>query len=550
MTSIVKMEEDHLVLTGSWAVGRVLLADVIRVVVELPQGGYDSGWIRMKLPGKMDTQSDISLSRVEPPLILSVDIGTSSVKTVIFDRLGRSLASSIARRPVEIITRPDGTVVIDPDQLLNSVWDCLDETLARSQTTHQDIAGVGCCTFVSNILGVNREGEAITPVFTYADTRPTQEALWLRNNFDEAMFHQRTGCIFHPSYLPSRFVWLQRTHPEVLTGDLRWMSLDEYLAFKLFGETQVSYSVASWSGLLDRFRLDWDGDLLAILPIARNQLSALVDADQPRIGLKERFARRWPALKALPWFPAIGDGAAANLGSGCINPDRIALTMGSTTALRVVFPGIVPQIPQGLWCYQVDRSTSLLGGAMSEGGNVYAWLKKTLRVEDSLAEDFLKRAPADQHGLTFLPLLAGERSPGWRGDARGLIAGVSLATTAVDILQAALEGVAYRIGLIYGLLGQALPGEHRVIANGGALTRSPGWVQIIADVLGCRVTLSELEEASARGAAMLALRSLGVVPDLSAFPDLDQSEFLPDPVKHQAHLAAMLRQQKMYQSMI
>jgi gluconokinase len=104
--------------------------------------------------------------------------------------------------------------------------------------------------------------------------------------------------------------------------------------------------------------------------------------------------------------------------------------------------------------------------------------------------------------------------------------------------------------LIYSLLEQALPGEHRVIANGGALTRSPGWVQIIADVLGCRVTLSELEEASARGAALLALRSLGMVPDLSPFPDLSESDYFPDAEKHQIHRAAMLRQQKMYQSMI
>jgi len=499
----------------------------------------------------MDTQSGISQSRVEPPLILSVDIGTSSVKTVIFDRLGRSLTISIARRAVEIITRPDGTFVIDPDQLLNSVWDCIDETLARSQAIHQHIAGVGCCTFVSNILGVNREGEAITPVFTYADTRPMQDALWLRARYAEASIHQRTGCIFHPSYLPARFIWLNRAHPEYLAGDLRWMSIDEYLALKLFGVTQVSYSVASWTGLLDRHSLDWDGGLLAVLPVTRDQLSPLVDADQPRGGLRGAFARRWPALKVVPWFPAIGDGAAANLGSGCTSPERIAITMGSTTAIRAVLPGDVDCIPQGLWCYRVDRASSLLGGAMSEGGNIYAWLKQSLRIDDALSDDDLLRdLPADQHGLTFLPLLAGERSPGWRGDARGLIAGISLATTAVDFLQSALEGVAYRIGLIYSLLEQALPGEHQVIANGGALTRSPGWVQIIADVLGCRVTLSELEEASARGAALLALRSLGMVPDLSAFPDLSQSDFFPDPEKHQIHRAAMLRQQKMYQSMM
>lgn len=498
----------------------------------------------------MKTLSSIPIHRAEPPLILSVDVGTSSVKTAIFDLLGRSIAGSLARRGVDVITRPDGTAIVEADPLMNSVFECIDETLEQGKDYQSQIAGVAGCTFVSNILGVNLDNHAVTPVFTYADTRPTEEALRLKANYPEESIHQRTGCIFHPSYLPARFTWLKRAYPEHLSGGMRWMTIDEYLALILFGKTEVSYSVASWSGLLDRFRLDWDDALLAGLPVSRHQLSELVDADQPRRGLVEPFSHRWPALKELPWFPAIGDGGAANLGSGCTNPSRIALTMGSTTAMRVAVRGNIAQIPIGLWCYRVDRTTSLLGGAMSEGGNVYAWLKKTLKIDDAQEADFLNKAPANQHGLIFLPLLAGERSPGWRGDARGMIAGISLATSADDILQAALEGIAYRIGLIYDLLAGALPGEHRVIANGGAMVHSPAWVQIIADVLGCTVTLSTLEEASARGAAMLALRSLGVVPDLDGFPDLSQRDFQPDPLKHQAHRAAMLHQQSLYRKMI
>lgn len=497
----------------------------------------------------MNTLPSVPISRAEPPLILSLDVGTSSVKTVIFDALGRSIAGSIARRAVQIITLPDGTAIVEADPLVKSVFECMDETMESGKDYPHQIAGVASCTFVSNILGVTPDNNAATPVFTYADTRPADDALWLKSNYPEETFHQRTGCIFHPSYLPARFTWLKRAYPEYLSGGMRWMSIDEYMALKLFGKTDVSYSVASWSGLFDRFRLDWDDDLLAVLPVSRHQLSDLVDADQPRLGLVQPFARRWPALKDLPWFPAIGDGAAANLGSGCENPSRIALTMGTTSAMRVALKGNISRIPQGLWCYRIDRSSSLLGGAMSEGGNVYAWLKKTLRIDNAQEADFLNKPPANQLGLIFLPLLAGERSPGWKGDARGIIAGISLATSADDILQAALEGIAYRIGLIYDLLAGALPGDHRVIANGGALVRSPTWVQIIADVLGCVVTLSGLEEASARGAAMLALRSLGVVADLGGFPDLSQRDFLPDPVRHQAHRAAMLHQQSLYHKM-
>lgn len=495
----------------------------------------------------MPVKSSVLPQYSVPPYILSIDIGTTSLRTAVFDISGRLIAGSLARRAVELQTSADGMAVIEAGPLLDSVWNCLDETLAQPWISRGAIAGVGCCTFVSNILGVDQYGSDATPIYTYADTRPAEDAETLKERMDEAVVHQRTGCIFHPSYLPARFVWLQRTQPVSYTRDLSWMSIGEYLVLNLFAETAVSYSAASWSGLLDRFRMDWDEELLSALALDRTQLSGLVDVDHSWIGLREPFASRWPALKDIPWFPAVGDGAAANLGSGCTLPKQVAITMGSTTALRAVLPKHMHTIPTGLWSYLVDRNNSLLGGALSEGGNLFAWLKKTLRFDEGVDfEEVLSAAPVDQHGLTFLPLVAGERSPGWRGDARGWIAGLSLVTRPVDILVAALEGVAYRIGSVYDLLSPALAGEHSVIANGGALVRSPAWVQIIADVLGYVVTLSEVEEASARGAAMLALRSLGIVQDLTAFPAFTGREFTPDPARHKVYQQAKARQQRLY----
>jgi gluconokinase len=272
-----------------------------------------------------------------------------------------------------------------------------------------------------------------------------------------------------------------------------------------------------------------------------------VDVNQAWSGLKYPFSTRWPLLRDIPWFPAIGDGAAANLGSGCVDPKQVALTVGSTSALRVTLRGDIPSIPWGLWSYRVDKDSTLLGGALSEGGNILTWSKDTLRIEKlEDLEDILAGYSGDDHGLTFLPLLAGERSPGWQGGARGMIAGLSLATTPVDILVAALEGVALRIGLVYDLLRAELADGHSVIANGGALVRSPAWVQVIADVLGCEVTLSEVKEASARGAAMLALRSLGFVHDFEEFPSFTGREFESDPKRHEQYLRAKERQQRLY----
>jgi gluconokinase len=180
----------------------------------------------------------------------------------------------------------------------------------------------------------------------------------------------------------------------------------------------------------------------------------------------------------------------------------------------------------------VDGRRSLPGGALTEGGMVYAWMLETLRLEEnrlkpvsgearlSGLEAKLAQIPPDSHGLTVLPFLAGERSPGWRGDARATIHGLTLATTPLDILRAGMEAVAYRIALVYEQLRSLLPADPEIIASGGALVNSPTWGQIMADVLGRPVTLSRAEEASARGAALLALEALGILSDIAAAPDL------------------------------
>src|SRR6185312_3584306 len=108
-----------------------------------------------------------------------------------------------------------------------------------------------------------------------------------------------------------------------------------------------------------------------------------------------------------------------------------------------------PAPPRGLWRYRVDRRRSLLGGATSEGGNVYAWCREVLRLpDDDAVEAALRARTPDTHGLTVLPFLAGERAPGWRGDRRAAITGLSLDTTALDVVHAALEAVALRLALV------------------------------------------------------------------------------------------------------
>ncbi len=455
------------------------------------------------------------------------------------------------RQTHQIQATSEGAAEADPDALLQVVFACLDPLISRVGHLRSQIGGVATCTFVNNILGVDENNRAICPLTTYADTRAGGEVVRLRSDFDEAVLHDRTGCRFHPSYLPARFRWLARAYPHLFGQVTRWVSIGEYMELKLFGETAVSYSVASWTGLLDRFKLIWDSQLLAGLPIKREQLSPLTDVNQPRRGLRFGFADRWPVLAEVPWFPAVGDGAAANIGSGCISSRQVALTMGTTTALRVVLDTLVHHLPAGLWCYRVDGQRSLLGGALSEGGSVYAWMKAILNLASHPSfEDALAGMEPDSHGLTVLPFLAGERAPGWAGHARGTVHGLSLATTPLDILRAGMEAVAYRVALVFDLLRPMIPSGPQIVASGGALLRSPAWLRIVTNVLGRPVAVSGVDEASGRGAALLALEALGVSGGLEEAPQFIGLIYDPDPRRHVRYRQAMERQQELYKKLV
>ncbi|MEN9936791.1 MAG: hypothetical protein RLZZ387_3370 [Chloroflexota bacterium] len=489
--------------------------------------------------------------RAEPPLVLTIDVGTSSVRVMLFDALGRPVDGVGAREAYTIYADASGAAEDDPDEALARVGRCLDEALAQAGPLAAQIGAVAVDTLVSNLLGLDDGGRPLTPLITYADTRNDADAVALRRELDEAAVHDRTGCLLRTSYWPARLAWLRRSQPELFRRAARWVTIGEYLELHLFGRCRVSTSAASWSGLLDRRRLVWDMPLLEHLGVPQERLSPLADASEPLRGLLPEPAARWPALRDVPWFPALGDGAAANLGSGCVSPGRVALTVGTTGALRVVLPE-VPRVPDGLWCYRVDARRALLGGATSEGGNVYAWMRGALRIDGpEEVERALAAMEPDSHGLTVLPFFAGERSPGWAGDARATVSGVTLGTTPLELVRAGLEAVAYRFALIYeGLVADAQAAPPQIVASGGALLSSPAWMQIIADVLGRPVVASAETEATSRGIALLALESLGALGALEDAPAATGETYAPDGGRHAVYCAAVERQRRLYDRVI
>lgn len=484
---------------------------------------------------------------IRPPCVLAIDIGTSSVRAILFDRMAR-IGSPAFQKAYDMETTPDGGVSIDADRLAAEVGSVLDAFCAAGG--HPAIDGVAMTTFWHNVVGV--EGDrAVTPLISWADTRPGAVISELGRRLDAASTHRRTGCVLHASYLPAKICWFARNDPDRFTRVERWMSIGEYLFLKWFGAPACSISMASGTGLFNAHRCDWDDETLARLPVDRTQLTPVSDADEPVRGLKDEYAARWPALAGAPWYPAIGDGACNNIGSGCVDAGRIALMVGTSGAMRVMKRADAFTIPDGLWCYRSDRRRILMGGALSNGGNVYGWMRDTLRLGDEQGvEKALSRMAPDSHRLTVLPFWAGERSPGWHDSARAAITGMTLHTTPLDVMRASLEATAYCFADIYGRLRSITADSREIVASGAGLLQSPVWMQMLADVLGHPITASAVTEASSRGAALLALEASGVLEDLSAADAPMGQTYEPDPANRDRYREAMHRQQDLYDMMM
>jgi sugar (pentulose or hexulose) kinase len=197
-------------------------------------------------------------SDAEAPLILTLDIGSSSTRAALYDRLARRVAGAEAAAPNAFVTGSEGLVEADPITLLATAAECIDAVLAQAGALAQQIAAVAVDTFVSNILPVDAAGEPLAPLVTYADTRNAEDADALRRDLDERAVHDRTGCLLRTSYWPPRLAWFRRTQPELWRRVARWLTLGELLELHWLGRCRVSLSVASWSGLLDRRTLVWD----------------------------------------------------------------------------------------------------------------------------------------------------------------------------------------------------------------------------------------------------------------------------------------------------
>ncbi len=490
-------------------------------------------------------------SHLREPLVLALDIGTSSVRASLYDESGCEVPETQARTAVTILTTAEGGAELDADEAFAQVTRTIDRALAPYPSSIQ-IRTVAVSCFWHSLVGIDHEGRALTPVLIWADTRAASEAEELRRLFNEEEVHARTGARFHPSYWPAKLLWLSRTQAQIYESVSRWLSFSDLVALRLTGQAEASVSMASGTGILNTRSCAWDEGLCKQLKIDAEKLPRVAVTDASFGHLKDEYAQRWPQLKEARLYPAIGDGAANSIGAGCTTPSTMALMIGTSGAMRVMLGSDAPErLPPSLWCYRADRRRIVLGGALSDGGGLWAWMNEAfgLGASGEATEKGLAALEPDAHGLTVMPFWAGERSTGWHAEARGAILGLSLHTRPIEILRAGMEAVTYRFYLMAMALEAFAPGA-RIIASGGALRSSRVWQQIVADVLGRPLYLAAAEESSSRGAVLLALEASGKIKSIGKECAAAGEVVEPDMKRHARYQQAMKRQQYFYERLV
>jgi len=427
------------------------------------------------------------------PPVLAVDIGSSSVRAALYDFRGKRLPNTLARQVYVLETDLDGRAVLDPAELWRQTELCIESATKG----WKNISAVGVSCFWHSLLGVDAKGDPLTAIYTWADSRCRGDAAELRQELSERDVHAETGCMLRASFWPAKLRWLQRTKRGVFRKVHKWLSPAEWIQWKLTGESRTALGMATGTGLFDPRESTWSERMLEVAGISGEDLPEL--SNTPTI---------W---RGVPWFSAIGDGAAQNLGCDAGEEGTVAINFGTSAAIRQLREKGPVRAPFGLFCYRVDERRFLVGGAVSNAGNLHAWCLRELRLPEAPdeLEKQLAARPAPEHGLTVLPFWNAERAPSWNEDALGAIRGLRQSTSAIDILQATSEASLIGLARVASLL--KLHSSAKCVLSGGIL-RSESSIQRMANVLGRPVYASSEPEGSLRGAAIYALERLGVEP--------------------------------------
>lgn len=466
--------------------------------------------------------------------ILGVDIGTGSTKAVAVNLDNEVIAVSQQYYPTD--SPFPGYSEQNPEKIWDAFNACLDEVYARMGAP----LAIGLSSAMHSLIAVDEECIPLMPMMTWADARSADIVARIGNTELGELLYNETGTPVHAMSPLFKIIWLRENKPEIFKDTYKFISIKEYIWYRLFAEFKTDHSIASASGLLNITKLNWHQQAMELAQIGEQQLSDLVGTDYTRKGRDTSFVI------------GASDGCLANLGSFATAPGIAAITIGTSGAVRIASETPILNFKAMTFNYILNKDIYICGGPINNGGNMLQWLLKQVfgwkDLNDSNYEelfDTLVDLKPGSDGLLFLPYLSGERAPIWDPESSGSFFGLKKHHNQTHLAHAVLEGVCYALNhVLTGLEIQT--GEITQINVSGGFVQSELWMQLLSDITGKRIVRIQQEDASAIGAIQLAALSVGI--DGYKYTLRPKEEVIqPDSEHHKIYNEYFLLFNKLYQ---
>ena len=477
--------------------------------------------------------------------MIGVDIGTTSTKSVLFEQDGTVVTSANIGYPLH--TPTTATAEQDPDEIYRAVLHTIAGVMEQSGTAADDILFVSFSSAMHSVIAVDSDGTPLTRCITWADNRSAPYARKLKEEWNGHEIYMRTGTPIHPMSPLTKLIWLREEHPEIFDQTAKFISIKEYVFFRLFGQYIVDHSIASCTGMLNLKQLDWDREALQLAGITADRLSTLVPTTHLIEGLHAEAAAEMKLGLTTPFIVGASDGVLSNLGVGAIEPGVVAVTIGTSGAIRTVVDQPVTDPKGRIFCYALTEDKWVIGGPVNNGGMLFRWVRDEFAASEV---ETAKRLGIDSYdvltriaeqvrpgsdGLLFHPYLTGERAPLWNPDARGSFIGLTMKHRKEHMIRSVLEGVIFNLYTVMLAMEEQIGRPARIHATGG-FARSSLWRQMMADIFDQEVIVPESIESSCLGAVVLGLYGTGRIESLDIVSGMIGSTHSHEPEPAATHV--------------
>ena len=449
--------------------------------------------------------------------LMGLDISTTSAKALIINAAGEVIAVGSAPQP---ISQPKP---LWSEQNPADWWDGMKQSiraaLAESGLQGGDISAIGLTGQMHGLVLLDDKGEVLRPSILWNDQRTQAQCDYMTAKIGADRLIKLTGNPAVTGFTAPKVLWVRDNEPEVYGRAAQILLPKDYIRYKLTDGYATDLAGAAGTSLLNVAERAWSQEVLDALDIPADWLPPVHEGSEVTSVISAAGAAATGLRAGTPVVGGGGDQAAGAIGMGCVAPDTIGVTVGTS---GVVFAPLAEYAwePQGrlhAFCHSVPGAWHLMGVMLSAAGSLQ-WHRDSLAPDmsfDALLDE-AAHVPAGSEGLFFLPYLTGERSPHPDPLARGAFIGLTSRHSRGHLTRAVLEGVAFGLKDSFTLIARAgLPAEYEVRISGGG-AQSAVWQQIIADVLGAALVNINTTEGGAFGAAILASVAAGMHSDVAA----------------------------------